>query len=46
MSLCPSVHMEQFECQFIDIHEILYLSVSPKSVKKIHVSLKSNKNGG
>jgi hypothetical protein len=45
-SSCPSVRMERLECQCIDFHENFYLSISPKSVKKIHFSLKSNKNDG
>jgi hypothetical protein len=43
-SSCPSVRIEKLDCQYTDFHAILYLSFSPKSVMKIHVLLKSNKN--
>ena len=30
MPVCPYVCLEQLDCQCIDFHEILYLSISPK----------------
>ena len=38
--------MEQFVSHWTDFHEILYLRIFQKSVKKIQVSLKSDKNNG
>ena len=50
MSVCPSVRtfvrMEQLGSHWTDFHENSYLSISRKSVKKIYVSLKSDKNNG
>jgi len=47
-SSCPSVqlstHMEQLGSHGVDFHEIWDLSIFQKSVKKIQVSLKSDKN--
>jgi hypothetical protein len=45
-SLCLSVRMEQLGSHWTDFHEILYLSIFRKSVKKIRVSLISDKNNG
>jgi len=44
MCVCPSVCMEQLVSHWTDFHEIWYLSIFRKSVEKIQVSLKSNKN--
>ena len=48
--LCLSVHlsvrMEKFNSHWMDFHEIWYMSIFRKSVKKIKVSLKSDKNNG
>ena len=38
--------MEQLGSQWTDFHEILYLSTCRKSVEKIQISLKSDKNNG
>ena len=49
MSVCQFVRpvsMEQFGSHWMDIHEILYLSVSRNSFEKIQVSLKLDKNNG
>jgi hypothetical protein len=43
-SACLSVHMEQLGFHQRDFHESLYLSIFRKSIKKIEVSLKSDKN--
>jgi hypothetical protein len=40
----PSVHIEQFDFNWTDIHEIRRLSILKKCVDKIQVSLKSDKN--
>ena len=42
--VCPSVHMEQLCSHWMDFYEIWYLSIFKKSVKKIQVSLKLDKN--
>jgi len=44
MSVCPSVRTEQPGSHEADFHEILYSSIFRKSVEKIQVSLKSDKN--
>jgi len=44
MSFCPSVHKEQISSHWTDFHYIQYLSIFLKTVKKIQVSLKSDKN--
>jgi hypothetical protein len=44
MSACPFVRMKQLGSHWVDIHEIWYLSVFRKSVEKIQMSLKSDKN--
>jgi hypothetical protein len=41
---CLSVRMEKFGYHWTDLHEILYFTIFRKSVKKIQVSLKSDKN--
>ena len=46
MSLSSSVRMEQLGSHCIDFHEIWYWSIFLKSVKKIHVSLKSDMYNG
>jgi len=46
MSVCPSVHMEQLTSHWTDFHEIWCFNTFRKSVKKIQVSLKSDKNNG
>ena len=43
-SLCLSVRMQQLGSHWMDFYEIWYLSIFLKIVKKIHVSLKSDKN--
>ena len=45
MSVLPSVRTE-LGSHWTDIHEIWYLSIFRKSVRKIQVSLKSDKNSG
>jgi hypothetical protein len=42
--VCPSVRMEQLESHRADFHEIRYLSIFPKSVEKVQVSLKCDMN--
>ena len=43
--VCPSVHMDQLGCHWMDFNEICYLLFFlRKSVEKIQVLLKSNKN--
>jgi hypothetical protein len=44
ISVCPSVRIEQLGSHWTEFHEIWYLSIFRKSVEKIQVSLKSNKN--
>jgi len=44
MSVCLSVRMEQFGFYWTDFHEILNSITLRKSVEKIQVSLKSDKN--
>jgi len=44
MSVRLSVRMEQRASHWIDLHEIWYLSIFRKSVEKIQVALKSDKN--
>jgi hypothetical protein len=44
MSVRPSVHVEQLGSHWTDFHKIL--SISGKSVEKIRVSLKCDKNNG
>ena len=46
MSVSPSVHGEQLGFHWTDFHEIWYLSIFRKSVKKFQVSLKLDKNNG
>jgi len=50
MSICPtvdpSVRMEQLGSHWTDLHEIWYLCILLKSIDKIQVSLKSDKNDG
>jgi hypothetical protein len=41
-----SVHMEQLGSHWTDFHEIWYLNIFRKSVGKIQVSLKSERNDG
>jgi hypothetical protein len=40
LSVCPSVYMEQLGSQWMDFHEIWYLSIFRKTVEKIQFSLK------
>ena len=42
MSVCPSAHPHGFH--WWEFHEISYLSIIRKSIEKIQVSLKSDKN--
>jgi hypothetical protein len=44
LSICPSVHMEQLSFLWTDFHEIWYSNIIWKFVKRIQVSLKSDKN--
>jgi len=44
ISVCLLLRMEQLSSQWTDFHEIEYLSIFRKSVEKIRVSLKSDKN--
>jgi len=44
LSICPSIHMEQLSFQGTDFDEIWYSNIFWKSVKKIWVSFKSDKN--
>ena len=46
LSVRTSVSMQQFGSHWTDFHGILYLSFFLKSIKKIQVSLKSDKNTG
>jgi hypothetical protein len=46
MFVCPSVHMEQLASHWKDLHEIYYLGICRKSVQKIQVFLKYDKNNG
>ena len=43
-SVRPSVHMQQLDSHWKDIHEIWYLSILRKSVDNIQVSLNFEKN--
>jgi len=40
------VCMEQLGSHWVDFYDVGYLSIFHKSVNKIHVSLKSDKNNG
>jgi len=42
----PSIRMGKLGFHKTDFHEILYLSIFPKSVEKIQVRLKCGKNSG
>jgi hypothetical protein len=46
MSVCPSVRMEQLDSHWTDFNDIWNLSIFIKSVEKIQVLLKSDKNNG
>ena len=50
MSVSPPIHLsvrvEKLGSHWTDFHEIWYVSIFRKSVEKIQVSLKSNKNNG
>jgi len=46
MSVCPSVRMEQHFFYWTDLNEILYSSIFKKSVQKIQILSKSDKNNG
>jgi hypothetical protein len=46
MSTCLFVSMEQIGSHRMGIHEILYVNIIRKSVEKIQVHLKSDKNNG
>jgi hypothetical protein len=45
-SVRPSVRMKQLASHWTDFHEILYLRMFGKSVDKLQVSLKPDKNNG
>jgi hypothetical protein len=44
--ICPSVRMEQLGSHSTDFHDIWYLSISRKSVKKVQVPLKYDMKSG
>jgi hypothetical protein len=46
LPVCPSVRTEQLGSHWVDFHEILYLRLFRKYVKKIEVLLKYEKNNG
>jgi hypothetical protein len=46
LSVCPSVRTEKHGSQWNEFHEILYLGIFRKSVEKIKVSIRSDKNNG
>jgi hypothetical protein len=46
VSVLPSVRREQLCSHWTNLHEIRYLMIFIKSVEKIQVSLKSDKNNG
>ena len=46
VSVCLSVHMEELISHWKDFQKIWYLGIFWKSVNKIQVSLKSDKNDG
>jgi hypothetical protein len=46
ISVRPSVHVEQLGSHCTDFHKISCLNIFPKSLEKIKVSLKSDKNNG
>ena len=46
LSVCPSISVEQIGSHCTDFHEIWYWGIFQKSVKKIQLSLKSDKNNG
>jgi len=46
MSVRPSVRIEQLDSHWTDFYDIWYLRIFRKSVEKIQVSLKSDKNKG
>jgi len=46
ISVCVSVRIKQLGSHVMDFHEIWYLSVSPKCVERIQVSLQSDELNG
>jgi hypothetical protein len=46
MSVCLPVRMEKLGSHWTDFYEILYMKIFRKSVEKIQVSVKSDKNNG
>ena len=46
MSVCPSVRMEYLGSHWTDFHWIWYLSIFRKSLERIQVLLKSDRNDG
>jgi ABC-type arginine/histidine transport system permease subunit len=46
ISVCLSVRMEQLGSHWTDFHEILYVTIFRKSIEKIQVLLKLDKNSG
>ena len=46
LSARPSVRLEQLGSHWSDFHEIWYVCIFRKLVKKIQVSLESDKNNG
>jgi hypothetical protein len=44
LSVCPFARMEQLGYRRMDFHEIWYLNIFRKSVEKIQVRLKYDKN--
>jgi hypothetical protein len=46
LSIRPSFRMDQLGCHWKNVHDIRYLSIFRKSVEKIQVLLKPDKNKG
>jgi len=46
LNVCPSFRLQQLNSHWTKFHRIWYLSTFRKSVEKIQVSLKSDKNNG
>jgi hypothetical protein len=45
-TVCTFTHMEQIGSHWMDFHEVTWSNIFQKSVGKIQVSLKSDKNNG
>jgi hypothetical protein len=46
LSVLPSARVEQLGLQLKNFHEILHMSIFRKSMEKIQISLKYDKNDG